>query len=40
MIAEGEAEYNKWRHPDPYIGKWWNANKGVYIIIDLFPIFF
>lgn len=21
MIAEGEAQYNKWRHPDPYIGK-------------------
>lgn len=22
MIADGEAQYNKWRHPDPYIGKW------------------
>ncbi|GFP85940.1 NADH dehydrogenase [ubiquinone] 1 beta subcomplex subunit 9 [Phtheirospermum japonicum] len=21
MIAAGEASYNKWRHPDPYIGK-------------------
>lgn len=21
MIADGEASYNKWRHPDPYIGK-------------------
>lgn len=21
MIADGEAAYNKWRHPDPYIGK-------------------
>lgn len=21
MIADGEAQYNKWRHPDPYIGK-------------------
>lgn len=21
MIAEGEAQYNKWRHRDPYIGK-------------------
>lgn len=21
MIADGEATYNKWRHPDPYIGK-------------------
>ena len=20
MIAAGEAEHNKWRHPDPYIG--------------------
>lgn len=20
FIAHGEAEYNKWRHPDPYIG--------------------
>ncbi|KAL3613882.1 NADH dehydrogenase [ubiquinone] 1 beta subcomplex subunit 9 [Castilleja foliolosa] len=20
MIAAGEASYNKWRHPDPYIG--------------------
>ncbi|XP_022944758.1 NADH dehydrogenase [ubiquinone] 1 beta subcomplex subunit 9-like isoform X2 [Cucurbita maxima] len=20
MIADGEASYNKWRHPDPYIG--------------------
>ena len=22
MIADGEASYNKWRHPDPYIGKY------------------
>ncbi|KAF2322821.1 hypothetical protein GH714_031079 [Hevea brasiliensis] len=22
MIAEGEAQYNKWRHPDPYIVPW------------------
>lgn len=22
MIADGEATYNKWRHPDPYIGKY------------------
>ncbi|KAF2301942.1 hypothetical protein GH714_030605 [Hevea brasiliensis] len=22
MIAEGEARYNKWRHPDPYIVPW------------------
>ncbi|CAO2813478.1 unnamed protein product [Amaranthus hypochondriacus] len=22
MIAAGEAEYNKWRHPDPYIVPW------------------
>ncbi|PON99905.1 Complex 1 LYR protein [Trema orientale] len=21
LIADGEATYNKWRHPDPYIGK-------------------
>ncbi|KMZ57438.1 hypothetical protein ZOSMA_8605G00010, partial [Zostera marina] len=21
LIGEGEASYNKWRHPDPYIGK-------------------
>lgn len=21
MIDEAEATYNKWRHPDPYIGK-------------------
>ncbi|KAJ8450938.1 hypothetical protein Cgig2_032563 [Carnegiea gigantea] len=21
MIADGDAEYNKWRHPDPYLGK-------------------
>lgn len=21
MIADGEGQYNKWRHPDPYIGK-------------------
>ena len=21
MIEDGEAQYNKWRHPDPYIGK-------------------
>ncbi|KAF3685682.1 NADH dehydrogenase [ubiquinone] 1 beta subcomplex subunit 9 [Capsicum annuum] len=20
LIADGEASYNKWRHPDPYIG--------------------
>lgn len=27
MIADGESQYNKWRHPDPYIGKWQlNAN--------------
>ncbi|KAJ7967249.1 NADH dehydrogenase [ubiquinone] 1 beta subcomplex subunit 9-like, partial [Quillaja saponaria] len=22
MIADGEAAYNKWRHPDPYIVPW------------------
>ncbi|GLT86148.1 hypothetical protein SLE2022_043080 [Rubroshorea leprosula] len=22
MLAEGEATYNKWRHPDPYIVTW------------------
>ncbi|XP_074275467.1 NADH dehydrogenase [ubiquinone] 1 beta subcomplex subunit 9-like [Silene latifolia] len=22
MIANGEAEYNKWRHPDPYVVPW------------------
>ncbi|KAG7975875.1 hypothetical protein I3843_06G122400 [Carya illinoinensis] len=22
MIADGEASYNKWRHPDPYIVPW------------------
>lgn len=22
MIADGEAEYNKWRHPDPYLVPW------------------
>ncbi|KAL0384026.1 UNVERIFIED_CONTAM: NADH dehydrogenase [ubiquinone] 1 beta subcomplex subunit [Sesamum radiatum] len=22
MIAAGEATYNKWRHPDPYIVPW------------------
>ncbi|XP_065867465.1 NADH dehydrogenase [ubiquinone] 1 beta subcomplex subunit 9 [Euphorbia lathyris] len=22
MIAHGEAEYDKWRHPDPYIVPW------------------
>ena len=31
MIEEGEATYNKWRHPDPYIGKygvrWWFLKK-------------
>lgn len=21
LISEGEATYEKWRHPDPYIGK-------------------
>jgi len=21
LIADAEASYNKWRHPDPYIGK-------------------
>lgn len=21
MIAAGEVTYNKWQHPDPYIGK-------------------
>lgn len=21
LIDDGEASYNKWRHPDPYIGK-------------------
>lgn len=21
MIEDAEATYNKWRHPDPYIGK-------------------
>ena len=21
MIATGEVTYNKWRHPDPYVGK-------------------
>lgn len=21
MIADGEATYDKWRHPDPYIGR-------------------
>lgn len=23
LIADAEASYNKWRHPDPYIGKYW-----------------
>ncbi|CAL1353716.1 unnamed protein product [Linum trigynum] len=22
LIADGEAQYNKWRHPDPYIVPW------------------
>ncbi|KAM3695445.1 hypothetical protein ACB098_07G131600 [Castanea mollissima] len=22
MIEDGEAQYNKWRHPDPYIVPW------------------
>lgn len=22
MIADAEATYSKWRHPDPYVGKW------------------
>ncbi|XP_057503419.1 NADH dehydrogenase [ubiquinone] 1 beta subcomplex subunit 9-like [Actinidia eriantha] len=22
LIADGEAAYNKWRHPDPYIVPW------------------
>ncbi|KAJ6409837.1 hypothetical protein OIU84_009343 [Salix udensis] len=22
MIADGEVQYNKWRHPDPYIVPW------------------
>ncbi|KAG2705821.1 NADH dehydrogenase [ubiquinone] 1 beta subcomplex subunit 9-like [Juglans microcarpa x Juglans regia] len=22
LIADGEANYNKWRHPDPYIVPW------------------
>ncbi|ESQ53648.1 hypothetical protein EUTSA_v10026594mg [Eutrema salsugineum] len=22
LIAHGEAEYDKWRHPDPYIVPW------------------
>ncbi|KMZ67883.1 hypothetical protein ZOSMA_253G00030 [Zostera marina] len=22
LIGEGEASYNKWRHPDPYIDNW------------------
>ncbi|XP_009617688.1 NADH dehydrogenase [ubiquinone] 1 beta subcomplex subunit 9-like [Nicotiana tabacum] len=22
LIADGEASYNKWRHPDPYIVPW------------------
>ncbi|KAI3728877.1 hypothetical protein L6452_17522 [Arctium lappa] len=22
MIADGEGQYNKWRHPDPYIVPW------------------
>lgn len=26
MIAEGEASYDKWRHPDPYIGKCHTVN--------------
>uniref|UniRef100_A0A2C9V0P6 NADH dehydrogenase [ubiquinone] 1 beta subcomplex subunit 9 n=1 Tax=Manihot esculenta TaxID=3983 RepID=A0A2C9V0P6_MANES len=39
MIAEGEAQYNKWRHPDPYIGQLFiNSNyvlrKIVFIVGD------
>lgn len=26
MIADGEAQYNKWRHPDPYIGMYSELN--------------
>ncbi|KAK9110164.1 hypothetical protein Sjap_018224 [Stephania japonica] len=22
LIADGEANHNKFRHPDPYIGQW------------------
>lgn len=28
MIEEGEATYNKWRHPDPYIGKYYDGLQG------------
>ncbi|PSS19123.1 NADH dehydrogenase [ubiquinone] 1 beta subcomplex subunit like [Actinidia chinensis var. chinensis] len=26
LIADGEAAYNKWRHPDPYIGKYYRKS--------------
>lgn len=26
LIADGEAKFNKWRHPDPYIGKSYGGN--------------
>jgi hypothetical protein len=26
LIADGEASYNKWRHPDPYIGKQYSGS--------------
>ena len=29
MIEDGEAQYNKWRHPDPYIGKWYSGSSRI-----------
>uniref|UniRef100_M1A3V2 NADH dehydrogenase [ubiquinone] 1 beta subcomplex subunit 9 n=1 Tax=Solanum tuberosum TaxID=4113 RepID=M1A3V2_SOLTU len=34
LIADGEASYNKWRHPDPYIGL-----EFPYESLNLFPFF-
>lgn len=29
MIEDGEAQYNKWRHPDPYIGKRYSGSSRI-----------
>lgn len=31
MIEDGEAQYNKWRHPDPYIGKRYSGSSRIKI---------
>lgn len=32
MIASGEATYDKWRHPDPYIGMW--SERSFIFVVD------